>query len=96
METNRDRAQNSVEQTSHTGEVLARVSGAVERIKDMNNQIASASEEQSSAAEEISHNITSIHDRAEDTVASSNETEQASQRLADLSNDMEQLIRRFR
>ena len=96
METNRDRAQNSVEQTSQTGEVLARVSGAVERIKDMNNQIASASEEQSSAAEEISHNITSIHDRAEDTVASSNETEQASQRLADLSNEMEQLIRRFR
>jgi len=96
METNRDRAQNSVEQTSQTGEVLARVSGAVERIKDMNNQIATASEEQTSAAEEMSHNITSIHDRAEDTVASSNETEQASQRLADLANDMDQLIRRFR
>ena len=96
METNRDRAQNSVEQTGQTGEVLARVSGAVDRIKDMNNQIASAAEEQSSAADEMHHRVSGIHERADDTVASSNETEQASQRLADLSNDMEQLIRRFR
>ncbi|MFP4131597.1 MAG: hypothetical protein ACLFVF_05750 [Thiohalospira sp.] len=62
----------------------------------MNVQIASAAEEQSSAVEEINQSVTRIHGRADDTVKSSGRTEEASKQLADLSNDMEQLIRRFR
>lgn len=47
--------------------MLERITAAVEAIRDMNRQIATAAEEQTSVAEDISRNLTEIT-----TIASSN------------------------
>ena len=62
MEQSREQAGHSVTQAQDTGAALARIKAAVDRITDMNNQIATASEEQSSVSEEINRNILNIRD----------------------------------
>ncbi len=53
-------AQGSVEQVDEAVAALQRIGEAVTVINDMNLQIASAAEEQSSVAEEINRNVAAI------------------------------------
>jgi methyl-accepting chemotaxis protein len=54
------RSDESVEKVTQAGAMLAHITQAVEAIRDMNRQIATAAEEQTSVAEDISRNITQI------------------------------------
>ncbi len=62
MERSLEQAGRSVSQSQETGASLQRIKQAVDRITDMNTQIATASEEQSSVSEEINRNILNIRD----------------------------------
>ncbi|MGM0477196.1 MAG: methyl-accepting chemotaxis protein, partial [Pseudomonadota bacterium] len=95
MESNSEQAEKSVEQVAETGEVLARITGAAERINEMNARIASSAEEQSSVAEEIHHNIDSIGQRSDETLAASRQGQESSRELSELATDLERLIHRF-
>ncbi|MGF6225524.1 methyl-accepting chemotaxis protein [Pseudomonas sp. F-14 TE3482] len=75
-----------VESSQRTGASLTAITGQVERISDMNHQVATATEEQSAVTEEINRNVQGISDLARATageVRACREDCQMLQRLAD-------------
>jgi methyl-accepting chemotaxis protein len=62
----------------------------------MNEQIASAAEEQSSVADEINRNIININEVAEQTAVGAGQTNTAGQQLAELASNLQSLVNRFK
>ncbi len=89
-------AEASVADATLAGNALYEITYAVGNIKNMNDQIASAAGEQRSVSEEMSRNVVSINNVATDTVEISQKIAQASDELADLAQNLEQIIRRFK
>ena len=80
---------------STVNEVLQRITGAVEAIRDMNRQIATAAEEQTSVAEDISRNLTEITAIATTNQENVQRTESASHNLHDLSAQLSEVTSRL-
>ena len=95
IEGGKQRSEQSVEQVNHTGAMLQRITGAIEAIRGMNQQIATAAEEQTAVAEDISRNLTEITTIAVANQQSVKGTEHASGRLHDLSGQMNALTARL-
>lgn len=76
------------QQTEATAEALAEISGSVKSINDMTTQIASAAEEQTAVAEEMSRNITNISEASESTVEGSIQTAETTEHLKSLSEQL--------
>jgi len=96
MESSTTMASNTLKRAEATGATIERIARAVEDIKQYNSQIATASEQQTSVAEEINQNITSIRDVTDQSAASSNQTASSSSELARLGSDLQNLVSRFR
>ena len=78
----------SVEKTAEAGEALDKITTAVTTINDMNNQIATAVEEQGLVASEMDQRITSIADAAN---ASTREAEQTATAVKEIVDQMQRL-----
>ncbi|WP_163832623.1 methyl-accepting chemotaxis protein [Spartinivicinus ruber] len=92
IERGRTQTDLGVERVAQAGDALKNITHAVEEIRDMNHQIATAAEEQTSVAEDITQNIHEIT-----TIASSNsdqaeKTAQTSAALEDLANELEKIV----
>lgn len=85
----------SVEKVAQAGAMLAHITQAVEAIRDMNRQIATAAEEQTSVAEDISRNITQITTVATANMDNLQRTEAASQNLRALSGELNEVTARL-
>ena len=85
----------SVEKVTQAGAMLAHITRAVEAIRDMNRQIATAAEEQTSVAEDISRNITQITTVATANLDNVRRTEAASQNLRGLSGELNEVTARL-
>lgn len=85
----------SVEKVAQAGAMLAHITQAVEAIRDMNRQIATAAEEQTSVAEDISRNITQITTVATANMDNLQRTEAASQNLRGLSGELNEVTARL-
>ena len=96
MQTSRERSQQSVEQAALAGNSLETITNAVTEISDMNLQIASAAEEQSSVAEEINRNVTNINQVVQETADGAKQTNIASGELSNLSNELQKLVHQFK
>ena len=96
MNHSRDRATESVAQAQRAGEALNSIARSVGTIVEMNIQIASASEEQSSVTEEINRNIVNIQSISEQTAAGAEQTATASAELAQLGEQLQRLVRQFK
>jgi methyl-accepting chemotaxis protein len=96
MSSSHRQAQGSVEQVEQAVAALQRISQSVSVISDMNLQIASAAEEQSSVAEEINRNVASIRDVTESIASQADESAQVSQNLNRLANHQQSLMDQFR
>lgn len=68
---------------------------ALLELTSANTQVAAASEEQSVAADEISHNMTDIRDAGETIMLSAQETAQASEELTQQAQGLKLLMGRF-
>ncbi|MDH2436250.1 methyl-accepting chemotaxis protein [Pokkaliibacter sp. MBI-7] len=68
---------------------------AIATIRDLNLQIASATEQQSSTTQDISHNVLSISEAAERTATGAGRTAQSSQQMLELARNQRQLLQRF-
>ncbi|MHA6494969.1 methyl-accepting chemotaxis protein [Pseudomonas borbori] len=89
MQTSRDQAQNSVSHAREAGEVLTHIAYAIEGIADGNAQISTATEEQTSVANEISQNISSLNDSIGEVVNGAEQSSVASRDLAKLASDLQ-------
>ncbi len=96
MESSRAQAQLGVEKISTAGDALTTIVGGIERINDMNTQIASAAEEQSAVSEEINKNVVRISEISTTSAASSEQTQVASEELSRLSVDLQELVLQFK
>ncbi|GAK83953.1 methyl-accepting chemotaxis protein I [Vibrio ponticus] len=96
MATNMELVDSSRTISLELAESFAQIAGSVEQISDMNTQVATASEEQSSVTQEVSHNITHTFDIVNNNVASVEESEQASEKLSGLANEQKQLLSFFK
>jgi methyl-accepting chemotaxis protein len=96
MLASRDLTDSSVALTRRAGESLGSITRSVSGIQAMNQQIAAAAEEQSVVADEISRSIVKVRDASEQTAAASGETARSSKQLAELGNQLQILVSRFR
>lgn len=96
MESSCSKAQAGKQQVASAGHMLEQISNAVATINDMNAMIASAAEEQSSVAEEISRNVTNVSQIAEKTSEASRQNVATSTQLASLASQLQRLVHMFR
>ncbi len=96
MEASREQAQSAVEQAEAAGEALKAITGSVATISDMNAQIASAAEEQTSVAEEINRNVATVNDKADETAGYAEQSNTAGMELAQIAEELQELVARFK
>jgi methyl-accepting chemotaxis protein len=89
------KAEESVLQAKRAGESLTRITVSVDDIDAMNTHIASATEEQSSVANEISRNFNSIKELAELAEISSGGITSASTQLSDTAEQLRKIVGKF-
>jgi methyl-accepting chemotaxis protein len=75
---------------------LEEINAAINVVNDMNNQIASAAEEQSLVSEEINRNVVIINETANDVVDSMNASSILSEQLADTATTLRTELNQFR
>ncbi|WP_436977079.1 methyl-accepting chemotaxis protein [Pseudomonas alabamensis] len=95
IESGQQRSEAGAGQVVEAGRMLQRITTSVEAIRDMNRQIATAAEEQTSVADDISRNLVEITRIATDNQQAVQQTEQAGQRLHALSGQLGTLTARL-
>ncbi|WP_371850881.1 methyl-accepting chemotaxis protein [Pseudomonas sp. 21C1] len=95
IESGQQRSEEGVTQVTNAGATLQLITSAVEAIRDMNRQIATAAEEQTSVAEDISRNLTEITAIATANQENVQRTEKAGQNLHELSGQLNEVTQRL-
>lgn len=95
MQISRSQMMNSVELASKAGESIDRINDAVNMITDMNNQIASATEEQNLVAEELNRNVTTIQSVSEENAQGTQHTATTCHDLNRTATGLLEATRRF-
>ncbi|MDH5219000.1 MAG: methyl-accepting chemotaxis protein, partial [Gammaproteobacteria bacterium] len=96
MASSHDTAQSTMEQASEAGQVLDDITIAVGSISDMNRQIATATEEQTSVAQELDQNIVNIRNYANDLSAEANKSANEGNNLDQAGAQLQKLIGQFK
>ena len=86
----------SLELTRSAGTALGSITHTVGSIQSMNQQIATAAEQQSAVAEEINRSVVNVRDISDQTSAASEETAASSVELARLGTQLQELVAKFR
>ncbi|WP_434650512.1 methyl-accepting chemotaxis protein [Pseudomonas sp. D1-2] len=95
MDAGHRQAEEGVARVMEADQALAGISEAVAHITDMTTQIAAATEEQSSVAEEISRNISNISELADQTSGQAHSSALLSEELTRTANTQYSLVERF-
>ncbi|MGG2399792.1 methyl-accepting chemotaxis protein [Pseudomonas sp. SH1-B] len=95
IESGQQRSEQGVTQVTEAGAMLQRITDAVEAIRDMNQQIATAAEEQTSVAEDISRNLTELTAIASANQDNVERTQKASHNLHEMSGELGEVTRRL-
>ncbi|MFO1756760.1 methyl-accepting chemotaxis protein CtpH [Pseudomonas aeruginosa] len=96
IESGQSRSEAGAEQVANAGAMLRQITASVESIRDMNRQIATAAEEQTAVAEDISRNLTEIASIASSNQKQVEQTEAASRDLHGLSAQLGDALQRLR
>ncbi|PQJ95178.1 methyl-accepting chemotaxis protein [Chromatium okenii] len=96
MQRGRQQAEQSVQSAAKTDQSLNSITQAVERISDMNTQIATAAEEQSEVVEEMNRNVESIRHLSMKTLDSTDGVVSATGNLKQLADQLKQLTHQYR
>ncbi len=96
MDHSKEMACRAVEQATKTGDALLIITENIRRINDMSSQIASASEQQSTVADNISRNVERINDITEQTSVGAQQTATAGNDLSQLSSELQSLVSQFK
>ncbi len=95
MEFNRKQAISTVERAQLAKDSLEKTTDAVNRMKEMNIQIASATEEQNAVVEEINRNVVTISSISETSVTESEQVASSATYLAALGEKLNLAVSRF-
>ena len=95
MQQGSDQVHVTVEQAGKTGESLNSIGRLVGNINEMNTHIASAAEEQSSVAEELNRNFTSISNVSDQNAAAINQISASSEELSRMAISLQEMIAQF-
>ncbi|EJL6746937.1 methyl-accepting chemotaxis protein [Vibrio alginolyticus] len=95
MHQSKGSAIEAVEKAGLANSALQRIRDAIQRISDMNLQIASAAEEQSLVAEEINNNTVNIKDLSTQVAESANRANDAMQAQQEDVHKQDQILNRF-
>ncbi len=96
MESGKEKADSSVAQAGQAAHALTEITHMVSKINDMNTQIASAAEEQTTVAEEINKNILSVNTITQQNSQGAQQTENASRELSKLAVELQSLVQTFK
>ena len=96
MESGRNYAESSVEQVTRARESMESISSVISTINDMNIQIATASEQQSSVTEEMNQSITSINDVSDQTMEEVRVMAEANTRLGEQAGQLNRVVVQFK
>lgn len=96
MDAGKSKASDCVNQSEEADKALETITHAVHEAFDRSSQIATAAEEQSVVAHEISENLESIVAIAEQTTAGSQQTATSSSEVARLSEELQQSVQEFK
>jgi len=96
MQAGNQKTVEAVKLAEEAGNYIESISGAVGHIRDMNNQIAAAAEEQSVAAEQISRNIVNMSELAESAQSSAEGSRGVTRGLEQTSRDLTEFVGRFK
>ncbi|EXF42591.1 chemotaxis transducer [Pseudomonas sp. BAY1663] len=96
MDSSRGLAAETVSLARDVGEELQAIVQSISTIQAMNLQIATASEEQSSVAEDINRSVLNVRDVADQSAAAAQQTAASTAELARLGSDLQGLAARFR
>ncbi|MCL2918350.1 methyl-accepting chemotaxis protein [Shewanella litorisediminis] len=92
----RQQSDNTVDETAQVMDALGLIKHAIGQINDMNLQIATATDEQSAVIAELNQNINRINEISVDNQSKSETVGHTSDRIAEDSRQMEQLISIFK
>ena len=96
IHSSNQRALSTLETTRKTGEMLEEIFLAIGGINERNMVIASAAEEQAQVSREVDRNLLNIRELAAQSSDGAEQTSKASQKLAGLAVQMNDLVARFR
>ena len=95
MEESATMAGDTVTLANAAGETIHRIADSVSDIQQLNNQIATAAEQQSTVAEEINRAVFSIREVSDHAAAATEQTAASSTDLARQGSELQRLIGRF-
>lgn len=96
MKLGQEQVQSTVKMADLTSEALTSIGKAIIVIRDMNTQIATATEEQSSVAQEITSNVVNISEVSRASVEAMEQLSQSSQDLTKMAKDMSLQVAHFK
>ena len=88
--------QQGVDAAGRASDSIAKITDSIDTINDMNHQVAVATEEQSSVAEEINSNVVLIADLAERCKSEITKSEEAARKMTELTEQLENAMGRFK
>jgi len=92
----KDQSKHTVQEAGKVEQALGEIQAAVTTINDMNNQIASAAEEQTTVSETINQNVHQIVLIAQETAAGTEQASLITKQLAKLATELDQLVGSYR
>ena len=95
MKAGTEIAEKSVKKAENAGESLIKIEHAIQDISSMNEQIATAAEEQTAVADEINRNVLNIASGAERIVDSVDSVRNASEIMESLAKELKDGVERF-
>lgn len=96
MRHGREQADGVVEGARRVDEALARIADGIMRIDEMSTQIAGATEEQTSVAQEVNRNVVNLRGLAEGTTTANEQVDASAQGLARLASELVAQVGRFK
>jgi len=96
METGQSAAQDAVATSDTARKALRDITSSVDSIVGLNNQIATAAEQQGVMAEEVNRSITNITNIAIETDAGAEQTSNSTEEMARLANELQDLVQQFK
>jgi len=95
MERGSSLAKEGVQQSRQAGTALNEITSASQSVNDMAEQILVATQEQSAVVSSVQESVFSIQQLADDTVASSQMSEESAQNTKNITNELTTLVSRF-